>query len=108
MAFQLAGVDHVRRGLVLRTERPPHPLLVPPDLVHPIVVTTGVGVRHLVELGMKQQTAHGILSAGRRAVKTYASRIIPGILGGDSLVPDNAIGETGVTEILPCNIMKGL
>ena len=38
-ALKAAGVVHVGRGRVVRAERPPHPLLVPPDLVHAVVVT---------------------------------------------------------------------
>ena len=43
LALQPVRVVHVRRRGVLRPDRPAHPLLVPPDLVHPVVVAAAVG-----------------------------------------------------------------
>jgi PAS domain S-box-containing protein len=41
LALQPVRVVHVGRGRVLRADRPAHPLLVPPDLVHAVVVAAG-------------------------------------------------------------------
>src|SRR5580658_2330673 len=50
LAFQTVGVVHVRGFGVLRSQRPAHPLLVPPDLVHAVIVAAAVSHYHLVKL----------------------------------------------------------
>ena len=61
----LLRVVHVRRRGVVRADRPAHPLLVPPDLVHAVVVAAGVDTADLVELRVEEQRAGRVLSAGR-------------------------------------------
>jgi hypothetical protein len=55
LALQPPGIVYVRRSSVLRSDRPAHPLLIPPDLVHAIVMRTAVGHGNLVEFRMKEQ-----------------------------------------------------
>src|ERR1051326_2208813 len=69
LPLQLGSVVHIGGRRVLRTERPAHPLLVPPDLVHAIVMTSAVGHSYLVELGMEQQASKRVLSS-RRGTRT--------------------------------------
>jgi hypothetical protein len=63
-ALQVFRVGHVRAFRVLGADGPAHPLLVPPDLVHAVVVAAAIGHRHLVEVAMEQQCAGRTLSAG--------------------------------------------
>ncbi len=80
--------------------RPAHPLLVPPDLVHAIVVAAGSRERHLVELRMEEQRAQRVLSARRCAVDADARDVVPGVLRRHRLVPQDAIGEAGIAQVL--------
>ena len=62
LSLQLARVLHVRALDILRPDRPTHPLLVPPHLVHPVVMTPGGRESDLVELGMKEESTEGVLA----------------------------------------------
>ena len=64
IALQLRRVVDVRRRGVLWTERPSHPLLVPPDLVHSVVVAPAGRHRGLVELRMEEHARRA--SSARR------------------------------------------
>src|SRR4029079_5093936 len=108
VALQVLRVNRVRRRLIVRTERPSHPLLVPPDLVDPVVVTAGVGVGDFIELWMEDEAAHRVLSAGRRSIETDTRNVVPWVLRGDSLVPENAIGEARVAEVSPGDVVERL
>src|SRR5688572_24887901 len=101
-------MHHVGGRVVLRSDRPPHPLLVPPDLVHPVVMAAGEGYRRVVELGMEEQGAERVLAARRTAVDTDAGDVVGGILLRRRLVPEDAIGEAGVSEVLPGDVMECL
>jgi len=57
LALQPVGVFHVRRFGVMRPDRPSHPLLVPPDFVHAVVVTARGRHGHLVEVREEEQAA---------------------------------------------------
>src|SRR5580692_5457500 len=81
-------------------ERPPHPLLVPIDFVHAIVVTTGIGDRDFIELRMKLERTQGILPARRTAVDTDTADVIVRKLCGGRPVPENAVGQSSVPEVL--------
>src|SRR6185312_1806820 len=64
LALQSVRVVHVGRRCVLRPDWPSHPLLVPPDLVHPVVVRARSRNGGLVELRMKEQCAQWALAPG--------------------------------------------
>ena len=66
------------------------------------------GNRHLVELGVKQQAAQCVLAAGRSAVDADARDVVVGVFRCNRLVPENAIGETGIAEVLPGHVVKRL
>ena len=92
----------------MSAERPSHPLLVPPDLVHPVVVAPGIRDTGLVELGMKEQPAECVLTASRSSVDTYAGDVVPRIFRGHRLVPEDSIGEAGIAKIFPCDVVERL
>src|SRR4051812_42334183 len=94
LALKLCGVGHVGAGRIVRPHDS-HPLLVPPDLVHPIVMTARRAERHLVELRVEEQGAKRILSAGRSAVNADAARVVPGMRSGKRPMPQDAIRESG-------------
>ncbi len=58
----LCVVDAGRRRIG-GIERPPHPLLVPIDLVHAVVVATGISDSDLIEFRMELERAQGVLTA---------------------------------------------
>ena len=51
-SLQPMGLGHIGLFLVVVSNRPAHPLLVPPDFVHPIVVAAAIGNTDLVEVSM--------------------------------------------------------
>ncbi len=101
-------VVNIRRRGVLRTHRPTHPLLIPPHLVHAIVMAAAVTHRHFVELRMKEQRTERTLSTGGRPEDTYTRDVVVGILRCNGLVPQNAIRKACVCEVLEGHIVEGL
>src|SRR5215213_4271518 len=87
-------------------DRPAHPLLVPPDFIHAIVVAAAVGHTRLVEFRMREQTAEGVLSPRAGAVNTDARDIHFGMLCRGRFDPQDAIREPSVTDVLPANIVE--
>src|SRR5262245_12190139 len=69
---QGGGVFDVRRCGVVRADGVTHPLFVPVGFIHPIVVAATGGDGHFVKLGMEQNGAGGILTAGGSAVDADA------------------------------------
>src|SRR6266568_365561 len=108
MALEFAGILDVGTLGVLRADGIAHPLLVPGGLVQPIVMTTAVGHGGFVKLRMEQQSPGGALASGGVAVNPNASNVVIGIFGGGGFVPQDAVGEPGVLEVFPANIVEGL
>src|SRR5665213_343399 len=57
---------------------------------------------------MEEHCAERVLSTGRRTVDPHAADVVERVFGGDRLVPQNAVRETRVSEVLPRDIMKRL
>ena len=57
---------------------------------------------------MEEQPAERVLSAGRRAVDADARDVVVRILRRDRLVPEDAIREAGVAEVLPRDVVERL
>src|ERR1700678_1820689 len=108
MSFEVLRVVDAGCLRVAAIYRPPHPLLVPTDLVHAVVVTTGIGDGDFIEFRMELERAQGILTAGGTAVDTEAADVVVGIFRGSRLVPENAVGKPGVPEVLPGDVVKSL
>ncbi len=108
LALQPVRVVDVRALGVLRPDGIAHPLLVPRGLVHAVVVAAAGGDRHLVELRMEEHGAGGILPAGGGAIDADAGEIHVRILRGGGLHPQNAVGESGVLEVVPADVVKRL
>ena len=62
----------------------------------------------LVEVGVEEQRAHRVLSARRAAVDADARDVVPRVLRGEGLVPEDAIGKAGVLDVLPGHVVKRL
>ena len=73
----MVRVRHVRVLGVPGTDRVAHPLLVPPHLVHAVVVATAERNSSAVEVAMEEKGAEGVLSAGRVAVDANAGEMPP-------------------------------
>ncbi len=75
---------------------PVHPLFVPPDLVHAVVMTTTVGDAGLVKVGVSEQGGERALASGRSSVDADTAEIhLWNLLAGFG-DPPSSIGETGV------------
>ena len=59
LAFHAVGLGGVRGSFVVFPEWVAHPLFVPPDLVHGIVVATAVGDGNFVKIVVCNEGAHG-------------------------------------------------
>src|SRR5690349_12521043 len=57
---------------------------------------------------MKQQSTERVLPSGRTAVDPDSRDVVPGIPGGNGLVPKDSIRKAGITEVLPRNVVKSL
>lgn len=77
VAFKAVRVRHVRVLGVPGTDRVAHPLLVPPHLVHAVVVATAERNSSAVEVAMEEKGAEGVLFAGRVAVDANAGEMPP-------------------------------
>ena len=108
LPLQLVGVGHVRRFFVLPADRVAHPLLIPPDLIHAVIMAAGGRNRYFIELRMVQQGPGRALSAGRVTKDTYPADIHVRITGGRGFDPFDPVRETAVFQVLPANIMEGL
>ena len=106
--LQPVRVVDIRRGGVLRADRPAHPLLVPAYFIHAVVITAGIRHTGGVNLRMKQQRRYRTLATGRSPINAHAcGHIVPGELLSRGLMPQNSVRETGIGQILPGDIMKG-
>ena len=57
---------------------------------------------------MKQHRAGRVLAAGGTAVNADARNVVVRIFFRDRLMPQNAIGKTGICQVVPANIVKRL
>ena len=57
---------------------------------------------------MEQHAGGRILAAGRRAVDPHPAQVVLRVFLGDGLMPENAVGETGVLEVVPADVVKRL
>src|SRR5207244_3985668 len=101
-------VCHVRLLGVMRADGVAHPELVPPDLVHAVVVASAERGGGLVEIAMCLERPQRALSAGRPAVDADARQVHVRVLRRRGLDPRDAIREAGIAEVLAANIMKSL
>src|SRR5262249_10253239 len=85
-----------------------HPCLVPPDLVHAVVVAARVRHGDIVELWVEEDRARRVLSAGGCAVDADTRDVVPRVLLVDRLVPEDAIGKAGVGNVFPRVIVERL
>src|SRR5262249_25592778 len=93
---------------VVWPHRVAHPLLVPGRLVHTVVVAAAPGNRHLVELRVEQQRAGRVLPTGRAAGDADAADVVVWVLSCDGRVPEDAVGEARVTEVVPAHVVERL
>ena len=105
-AYQLVGILHVAALHVTGINRPAHPLLVPPDFIHPVVMTAAGTIGSLVEIAMQQYGGSTLLSACRTAIDSHIISIHIRILLGCSLDPEFTVRESGILQILVANLLK--
>ncbi len=86
-------------------DRPAHPQFVPPNFIHAIVVTTAIGNSGFVEIMMRDQRTHRVLSAAdpphTPRVRGPSEELFRG-----GFHPSDAIGEASIGDVFPADIMK--
>ena len=107
VAFEFVCIVHVAAPGVAVVNGPAHPLLVPPDLVHAVVVAAAVGDGDVIKVVVIEQRAHRTLSASTAAVDTHATEIHPRACLRGIFDPQLAIWEAGVLQVLPAHVVKG-
>lgn len=75
LALKQMRIVHIGIFGVPWTDRISHPLLVPPYLVHTVVMAAAKGHSYLVELGIEQKGSKSALAAGRVAVHTHVGYV---------------------------------
>ena len=76
LALKLSRVFNVGGSGVLRTHRPAHPLLVPPDLIHAVIMAPAVGDSSSIEFGMEEQGSHRVLAASGISENPHSCDVI--------------------------------
>ena len=107
LSFHAVGLGGVGGGFVVFPQWVAHPLFVPPDLVHGIVVATAVGDSDFVKIVVCNEGAHGVLSSGGASVNPNPAEVHPGTVFPCGFDPKNAVGEAGVTDVLPADVVEG-
>ena len=94
-AFHIGGIHRI-----------PHPLLIPPYLVHAVVVAAARTVGRLVEIAMQEHRRGTFLAAGRSAEDAHIVGIHVGIALGGRLYPQLAVGQSGIFQVLVAHFLK--
>ena len=81
--------------------------IVPPDLVHAIVVASTVGDGDMIEIVVRDQSAHGVLATGRTAEDADARKVHPRAGLGRGFDPEDSVREASVADVLPTDIVEG-
>ena len=108
LAFQAVSIVDIGGGAIRGVDRIAHPLFVPPDFIHPVVMATAKGDRNLIEIVMEQQSRHRILTSGRPAIDAGTIQIHVLVLRTCRFHPGDTIRETGIFQVLPAYIMESL
>lgn len=64
-----------------------HPLFVPPDFIHAVVMASAVGDSDMIEIVVGDECAHGVLTSGGATVDSDARQIHPWTRSGGSFDP---------------------
>lgn len=87
---------------------PPHPLLVPPDFVHAIVMAAASTIGCLIEVAMLKHGGRSLLSAGRGSKDAHTRRVDIWIALGGGPDPSHAVGESGILQVLVADLLEAL
>ena len=108
-ASKTVRVVYIGRFCVPGTCWVSHPLFIPPDLIHPVIVTTAQSHAKLVEIAMEQQCREGVLSPGRVAVNTHSGlNVHRRIFSCCRLHPKDTVRETRVFQVPPAYVVESL
>ena len=107
LSLHAVGLGGVGGGFVVFPEWIAHPLFIPPDLVHGIVVATAVGDSDFVKIVVCNEGAHRVLSSGGSSVNPNPAEVHPRTVFACGFDPKNAVGEAGVADVLPADVVEG-
>ena len=105
-ALELRGVVDIAALYVGGVDGIAHPLLVPPDLVHAVVVAAAGGIGSLVEVAMQEDGGGGLLTTGGGTEDAYVVGIHVGVFLGSGTNPSLAVGEAGILEVLIAHLLE--
>src|SRR5688572_17074318 len=71
-------------------------------------MTAARGHTGFVEFRMEEQRAESALPARRVTINTNSADVVIRILRGYRLVPKDSVRKTGISKVLPANVMKSL
>ena len=100
------GIGDIGLFRVMRSYRPVHPLFVPPDFVHTVIMATAVRNGGFVELAVVEHGGCRTLSTGRSPVNANAGDIHVWACFGCFSNPFDAIGEAGIDKVFVCEMGK--
>ena len=83
-------------------------MLVPPDLVHTVVVAAAGTVGGLVEVAVEEDCGGALLTSGGATIDTHSVCVHIRILLGCCLDPGDAVGEAGVLQVLVAHLLEFL
>src|SRR5438105_836704 len=83
-----------------------HPLLVPRGLVHAVVMAAARRHGGFVKVAVEEQRPGGTLPASRVTVDARAAGVVITVRRRGRLVPEDAIREAGIFEVVPADIVK--
>jgi len=71
-------------------------------------VAAAVGDGGLVEVAVEEEPPQGVLAAGRAAVEADAVEVEGRVGRGGGAEPGDAVGEAGVGQVAPSDVVEGL
>ena len=105
-ALEFMGVHDVGAADVTIIDGPAHPLFIPPDFVHAVVMAAAIGDGDFIKISVIEEGAQGVLAASGAAVDADAGEVHFKVLGGGGFDPENAVGEAGIGEVFPADVME--
>lgn len=105
-ALELRSVVDIAALYVRGVNGISHPLLIPPDLVHAVVMAAARGIGSLVEVAMQEDGGSGLLTTCGSTEDTYVVGIHKGVFLGSGTNPSLAVGEASILEVLIAHLLE--
>ena len=104
--LQTISIHRIGAFFIFFSDGIPHPLFIPPDLIHPVIMATASSDTHFIKIRVEQYSSHRILSACRAAINPNPVDIHLRIFSRRSLHPGDPVGKASVFQVFPTYIME--